>query len=88
MIDMLRAKILDCYLKFDSEVVLRRKFSLVFILSILFLLLVLKFAISDYGPGFDDPGGDSALVINGAENIKNGNGYVYDSLWFFDKSDG
>ena len=58
MIDMLRAKILDCYLKFDSEVVLRRKFSLVFILSILFLLLVLKFAISDYGPGFDDPGGE------------------------------
>ena len=88
MIDMLRAKILNCYLKFDSEVVLRRKFSFVFLLSILFLLLVLKFAISDYGPGFDDPGGDSALVINGAENIKNGNGYVYDSLWFFDKSDG
>jgi len=62
----------------------RRKiilFSLVFVLLITLL-------ISDYRPGHDDPGGDSSLVVNGAINIKNGNGYTFNSIWVCDEGDG
>ena len=57
---------------------------------IIFLVLVisLKLFLSEYRPDHIDPGGDSSFILDGAQNIKNGNGYVHDSIWLFDENDG
>lgn len=59
-----------------------------FILFYLVILVSIKLVLSEYRPDYSDPGGDSALLINGATNILEGKGYTYDSIWMFDKSDG
>jgi len=81
-------RVKDTSIAYFKQIMCSKAKMRLFILFYLILVVSLKISLSEYRPGYADPGGDSAFVIDGAMNIRDGNGYTYDSIWIFDESDG
>ncbi len=70
--------------KIFNQVLTHKKILLVLLFLITVLLRVPRLFLTEY----NDPGGDAASHIDGARNIKDGNGYKVDFLQWFNRNDG